>query len=211
MISLPVSYILNGQAIQERESFDVPPLPPIESRGTNETTLRTAIDSSLPDYKDVLQALYRELVLANYAEFDGKRGSSAEPELSRTYPDTGALPHFIRTSGRVNAAGMILYNLQLQHHVGSGYELLPALLAALVEGDALDAPRCVLRAPSATPLSFPEEVNGEGILEGAMRHVTVNTYERSTRRVTLALRIMGMTALAADSTSNTITERWAEG
>jgi hypothetical protein len=130
MITLRVTYL-----------FDSPSVAPIERRGTNEQTFRAAIEAASGITKDVLTAVYRELVLANYATFDGHRGLSAEEELNRAYPDPGTLPEFVRTSDRFNAAGMIWHNIQQHGDGGPGYKFLPAVLAALVEGGALEAPR----------------------------------------------------------------------
>lgn len=181
MISLPVSYIVDDRLIQRSIDFDVQPLEPIESRGTNEATFQSAIKKSSGNKKKVLQALYRELVLANYAELQGKRGSLAKPLLNQFYPDTGVLPGFIRTSGRFNAAGMVLHNLDpgMPHRRELGYRLLPALLDALVRGGGLERPQCIFRSLSTVIFSLPDEVALSGIPEGAKQRIVVNAYERS--------------------------------
>jgi hypothetical protein len=121
--------------------FDSPSFSPIERGDTNEETFRAAIEANSGSTKDVLAAIYRELVLGNYATFDEQSGYSAEEELNRAYPDSGVLPGFVRTSGRFNAAGMIWHNIEQHRDSSPGYRLLPSMLAALVEGGALEPPR----------------------------------------------------------------------
>jgi hypothetical protein len=179
MITIPVVYIVGSQTFDRLETFDAPLIRSIEKRGTNESTFRSAINDAAVPRRSVLEAVYRELVLANYARFNGKSGTSAEPALSRAYPDSAALPGFIRTSGRFNAAGMILYNLKVHGSAGEDYRLLASILAALIEGKALQPPRCMIITSEDVSFAFPEEESGASLVEGAVSRVTINAFERS--------------------------------
>jgi len=178
MIRIPVTYRFPDRDIVEDALFDAPAIPAIPARGSNEATLRAAIASAPAGYRSTLVDLYRELVLANFAAYEGKKGSTAEPELSVAYPSAGTLPGFTRKSGRFNAAGMILYNAQTHLHTARGFELLGPLLAALIKG-GLTQPRCTLNPGSTDTFSLPEEVGNETYVEGTVREILVNAFERS--------------------------------
>jgi hypothetical protein len=177
MITIPVTYVLGQSSAVEMESFEATPLPMIALRDSNEATLRGALSAVPPEARQVVSDLYRELVLANFAKCSGKGGASAEPELSRVFPDGGTLPGFVRKSGRFNASGMILHNARIYRSTGKGYAILPAVLSALIEG-GFPQPRCSSRVPSPTAVGFAEEPEGNLFVEGSVRRVLVNAYER---------------------------------
>jgi hypothetical protein len=180
VITIPVTYILGGQEIAEAESFTVDAIRPIAFRGSNEATLRQALADAPTAMQPVITDLYRELVLANFAKFDGKGGAGAEPELSAAFPDRGTLPGFVRKSGRFNATGMILHNARVHLDAGKGYDVLPAVLSALVEG-GLPQPRCMLRPTVPDATGLPEEVEDGVFAEGTVRRIVVNAFERNLR------------------------------
>jgi hypothetical protein len=158
VITIAVTYRLGDQDIERAESFDVPDVPVIHSRGSNEATLQAATATASGELRDVLNDLYRELVLANLAKYEGKGGASADPALSAAYPDAETLPGFIRKSGRFNAAGMIFHNVQAHARSGGGYRLLAPVLAALIAG-GLSRPRCPLDRAATDSAMLPEEVD----------------------------------------------------
>jgi hypothetical protein len=180
VITIPVTYVVGGSEVDSTESFAVPQIPAIASGRTNEATFRQAIDTAPLERRQTISDLYRELVLANFATFDGKGGASADPELSRAFPDAGTLPDFVRKSGRFNAAGMILHNAQIHAHDDNGYAVLPAILSALVEG-GWPQPRCILRPSAPGDAIFSEVTDGGVYTEGSVRSVLVNAFERSAK------------------------------
>src|SRR5687768_10159209 len=143
-IPISVAYAGDGEHpdIVQKESLSVDKRISLQRHESLEATLRSAIDHGPASHRDLLQDLFRELVLSNFTQFDGKRGSAAADALNRTYPSRGTLPGFIRQSGKVNAAGTILHNIRMQPIDGTGYVGLPAILAALLHNGALSAPRC---------------------------------------------------------------------
>ncbi len=120
---------------------DLPPLAGLTSEGL-EGQLREAIaqleGSGLRH--QVAVDLYRNLVLGNFARFDGVAGKAARQRLDEAYPDQGALPGFA-IQGRPNASGMILNNLR-EHEQGddAGYAVLGWLFEQLLAQRILSTP-----------------------------------------------------------------------
>ncbi|HYN82787.1 MAG TPA: hypothetical protein VES88_14965 [Gemmatimonadaceae bacterium] len=180
MITIPVTYLVGELEIEKVEAFDGVEMPPIESHRTNEGTLRAAIAQAPTEYRDTLNDLYREFVRSHFAWYDGKEGANAEPGLSGDYPDAGTLPGFFSKSQRFNAAGMVLLNCRHYRHAGGGYGVLPAILSALILA-GLKPPRYPLSGGGNNDLTIAEEVMPGGFVEGAVREISVNAYERNAK------------------------------
>lgn len=124
--------------------------------------------------------LYRQLVLGNYAPMDGQAGEPTLGALNRLYPDQGTLPGFELKSGAYNAAGLIVYNL-LQHpeQDAIGYRILATVLKRLLDAEVLDALHLGDRVDHLKPFACAEEVPAAPLVEGTLRQIQVNAYERS--------------------------------
>jgi hypothetical protein len=121
-----------------------------ENSPSKETLLRTTIAKATGREKDVLQDLYRWLVLSNFAKLEGKGGKTARDKLDELYPAKGTLPEFKIVSGRFNATGAIIYNIETHRTANDGYDLLSSFLLGLLKA-GFDAPRCEAIAKAETP------------------------------------------------------------
>lgn len=124
-------------------------------------------------HRNVLIDVYRELVLANYVAYDGKKGDAARLDLDRDYPARGILPPgFDRTSGRINHSGMILHNV-IKHARSEIAGCLGTIFVELRRAGIWDVPTL----ESEPSISATEENLGS-FYEGATRQVTGDIYER---------------------------------
>lgn len=168
--------------------------------GNRENSLRSAIASLFGIEQQVLNDLYRNLVLANFTRFNGISGRTAEPELNREYPASGILPEFELKSGAYNAAGMVVYNLLCHpENYKVGYRVLAGLLENLVNTGILDEPQIDISLDSFEKFSLPDELEEtEAIYEGALRRVIVNVYERKPEARRKCINHYGSTCAVCD-------------
>jgi hypothetical protein len=145
--SFTVTYVQGPEAIERVESFPIGERFAFRVGASREAALRAAIESETGERRDVLQDLYRELVLSNFTRFQNAGGVTAEPLLNATYPATGSLLNFERVSETFNMAGAILHNAK--KGVGPGYRHLPGILDGLLKARIIQPARC---AGSPDPL-----------------------------------------------------------
>jgi hypothetical protein len=153
----------------------------IERAASREATLRQTIKhaSGLP--RQVLSDVYRQLVLGNFARLEGKAGHAALATLDKRYPDQATLPDFQVKSGVYNGAGTILFNLlQQPEPEATGYRILAGILKRLVDAAVLDEPHLESHPANLRPFALPEEAGtAVRLVEGAVREIRVNAYERN--------------------------------
>ena len=103
-----------------------------KSKQTNESYCRQIIED-MPQNKEVMIELYRNLVFGNFASFNGIKGKQAKPELDKVYPSQGLLKDFDTKSQKFNGLGMVLFNIKKQQNNSPDYLELGNILIALIE------------------------------------------------------------------------------
>jgi hypothetical protein len=144
-----------------------------------EASLRNAIDSLSGLHRQVMNDVYRHLVLANFTTFDGERGREVEPFLNERYGDCRTLLTFEKKSQSYNAAGTIVYNI-IKNQEKNEYSVLASILIGLLQAEILETPQLDISFESYTNFVLPEEIHrAEALYEGAQCQITVNAYERN--------------------------------
>ena len=102
-----------------------------KGRISRERTYRASISNLQGPAKEVMNDLYRHLVISNYTFCDGESGYYANRLLDVLYPSQGALRDFEYVTYSFNTSGEIYHNLRI-HRTTQDYLLLGSILDALL-------------------------------------------------------------------------------
>lgn len=131
MTRIKVTYESSTGSRSTNEEF-AESLYPFRKLGSTEKILRNAIEHGKGTDKNILQDLYRWLVISNFARLNGKGGKAAMQELNTLYPPCNTLPDFEILSGKFNTCGAILQNYRSHSRNEPGYNRLMSIVLGLV-------------------------------------------------------------------------------